>query len=121
MSTPLTKEHLDQQFGRIDERFDGIDQQFLKVDQKVDGMETRLSESIRGLNTNFNKSQAGQNERLGTMDEKLDSIGEDVTKIKHAVVDMMGTDRHMHNLVRELKIKGIPLEESRIFTGTTAP
>lgn len=59
MSSPLTKEHLDQQFGKIDEqfkkvneRFDGINQQFLKADQKVDGMEARLSESIRGLNIN---------------------------------------------------------------------
>lgn len=90
-------------------------------DQHLEGMEVRLTESIRGLNTNFMKSQGVQNKRLDTIDEKLDSIREDVTKIKLAVVDPMGTDRHMHNLVRELKVRGIPLEESKIFTSTIAP
>ncbi len=80
-------------------------------DQHLEGMEARLTESIRGLNTNFNKSQGAQN-------IQLNEIGEDVRKIKSVVVDLMGTDRHMHNLVRELKVKGIPLEESRIFTDT---
>lgn len=100
MSSPLTKEYFD---------------------QHLNGMEVRLTESIRGLNTNFMKSQGAQNERLDTVDEKLDLIGEDVTKIKLAVVDMMGTDRHMHNLVRELKIKGIPLEEGKIFSSSIRP
>lgn len=135
MLTAPTKEYLDEKFGgidqhfeKVDEQFNGINQQFHKVDQKIDGMEARLTESIRGLNTNFNKSQGAQNEQLSKMgqrfnavDEKLDSIAEDVTKIKLAVVDLMGTDRHMHNLVRELKIKGISLEESKIFTSSVAP
>ncbi len=107
MSQALTKEYFDQKLGGID--------------GKLEGMETRLTESIRGLNTNFIKSQGTQNERHDRVDEKLVSIGEDVRKIKFVVVDLMGTDRHMHNLVRELQGKGIQLEESKIFTNSVTP
>ncbi len=92
----------------------------------LEGMESRILGSIRDVNTNFNKSQGLQNERMDKefkalhegLDEvqvKLDSLAEDMSKVKLAVVDLLATDKHMHNLVRELKLQGIALDESRIF------
>jgi vacuolar-type H+-ATPase subunit I/STV1 len=89
-----------------------------------------LKETTREIISHFNASQGVQNRHLGKIDQRLDSIdsrlegltsevhdmGDDVAKIKLAVVDLMGTDRHMHNLVRELKGQNIKLDEARIFS-----
>ncbi len=32
-----------------------------------------------------------------------------------AVIDLLATDRHLHNLVRELKAQGLVLDERNIF------
>jgi len=56
----------------------------------------------------FNRSQAEQNERL-------EAMAEDLAKVKVAVVDLLATDRHLHNLVRELKARGLPIDERKIF------
>lgn len=74
----------------------------------LDAMEARILGSIQGINANFNESQGLQN-------EKIETIAEDVSKIKLVVLDFMGTDRHIHNLVHELKDKGIALDEKKIF------
>lgn len=88
---------------RSDDRFDNVDKQLEKIDQCFDGMEVRIVGSIRDLNSQFVKSQELQNERMdrefGEVNTKLEAVAEDVSKIKLAVVDMMSTDRHMHNLV----------------------
>ncbi len=101
MSQELTKDYLDQRLNTFEKRQD-------TTDQRLDGMETRILGSIHDMNASFNKSQGLQNKRL-------DIIAEDVSKIKLAVLDLMGTDRHMHTLVRELKGQGIALDETKIF------
>jgi predicted nucleotide-binding protein (sugar kinase/HSP70/actin superfamily) len=86
-----------------------------------------LKETTREIIGHFNKSQGEQNrqidarfdavdQRFDGIDQRLDEIGDDVSKIKLAVVDLMGTDRHMHNLVHELKGQNIKLDEAKIFT-----
>ena len=54
-------------------------------------------------------------ERLNGIDTKLDALAEDMAKVKLAVVDLLATDRHMHNLVRELKAQNIAVDEAKIF------
>lgn len=112
MSHELTKDYLDQRLTAFEKRQD-------KTDQRLDGMEARILGSIQDMNASFNKSQGLQNERMDRefkeVNTKLDTVAEDVSKIKLGVLDLMGTDRHMHNLVRELKGKGIALDERKIF------
>ena len=85
-------------------------------------VEKRLSESIAGLNRNFTKRQDGLDKRLGGVEKHLEIIGDrlqsvesDVEKIKHAVVDLLGTERYVRNLVKELKAQGIKLDEKKVF------
>jgi len=67
-----------------------------------------LIETKQEIIAHFNASQGLQN-------EKLEAIQEDMAKVKSAVLDLLATDRHLHNLVRELKRNGIPLDEARVF------
>ena len=69
-----------------------------------DGAVAVIQEDIKGFVKHFNQSQFEQNERLDTMDAKLD-----------AMMDMLATRKEMHNLVREPKSSGIRLDESKIF------
>ena len=85
-------------------------------------MESRVVGYIQDINASFNKNQGTQNERFDRIDERLDHldgtvgvIKDDVSKIKLAIVDLLGTDKHLHNLVRELKGNGIALDEQKIF------
>lgn len=74
-----------------------------------------IRENTREIIGHFNKSQGAQNERLERIENRLEEVGEDVSKIKLAVVDLMATDRHMHNLVGALKREGISLNDNEIF------
>ena len=74
-----------------------------------------LKEATREIIGHFVKSQGIQNDRLEKIEHTLDAVAEDVAKIKLAVVDLMATDRHVHNLVNALKRQGIDLNESEIF------
>jgi len=67
-----------------------------------------LRSATREIIDHFSQSQGAQNERL-------DAMAEDIAKIKVAVIDLLATDRHLHNLVRELKAHKIPLDEAKIF------
>ena len=73
-----------------------------------DGLRETIRENTREIIQHFNKSQSAQN-------EQLDAMAEDISKIKVAVVDLLATDRHLHNLVRELKAQNIPIDEGKIF------
>jgi len=52
--------------------------------------------------------------RFDTVDETLVEIDDDVRLLKRAVLNL-AADAHLHNLVRELRAKGIELDESKIF------
>lgn len=85
------------------------------LDQRLEAMESRVVGYIQDINASFNKSQGEQNHRFENrfnyIDQEIGVIKDDVHKIKLAVVDLMGTDKHLHNLVRELKGNGIALDE----------
>lgn len=81
-----------------------------------------IRENTRDIISHFNQSQGKQNEELKKMGVQLAIIGEDVSelkddmsKVKLAVVDIMATDRHMHNLVTALKGQGLKLNDAEIF------
>lgn len=79
-----------------------------------------IKENTREIISHFNASQGAQNvwikDRFDRVDANVETLAEDVAKIKLAVVDLMATDRHMHNLVRELKSKNIAIDEQRVFS-----
>lgn len=80
-----------------------------------EGLESTITANTKEIIGHFNTSQGFQNERMDQMDGKLDILIEDMSKVKLAVVDLLATDRHMHNLVREIKAHGMPIDESKIF------
>ncbi len=77
----------------------------------LDGMEARIQESIRGLNTNFNKGQGVQNGRFDRLEERLESVD---VKLE-AIIEMLAMRKELHNLVRVLKAQGVQINESEVF------
>ncbi|MBI4093256.1 MAG: hypothetical protein HY420_05015 [Candidatus Kerfeldbacteria bacterium] len=77
-----------------------------------------LKQATREIISRFNESQSKQNEQLKEMGIQLGEIAEDVSKVKFAFIDLLATDRHMHNLVRELKAHGVKLDETKIFASS---
>lgn len=90
----------------------------LKEDvQKLgENLRDEIRENTRDIISHFNASQGEQNKELKAMHADIFELKEDVSKIKLAVVDLMATDRHMHNLVAALQRNGIALNEAEIFT-----
>lgn len=80
-----------------------------------EGIRDEIKVATRDIISHFNASQGEQNERLDRIEEKIDDIGDDVAKVKLAVVDLMGTDRHLHNLVDELNQQGIVIDKQKVF------
>lgn len=113
--TPLTKEYFDSVIKGQNGRFDGMGRRFDSMDRRFEGLEATITANTKDIIGHFNKSQGFQNERMGEMDRKLDVLVEDVSKVKLAVVDLLATDKHLHNLVRELRAQGLQLDESKIF------
>ncbi len=81
--------HFNQSQGAQNIRLDHIDKRFDQVDERFNQTDERLDH---------------MDERLGTMDAKLD-----------ALLEAVATRRELHNLVRELKARGVTLDESKIF------
>lgn len=75
-----------------------------------------LKASIRDLNENLNQGQGKQNERMNRMDGRMAKMETDLSDVKVAVLELVGTDRALHSLVRELKGQNIALDERRIFS-----
>jgi len=69
-----------------------------------------LQESIRGLNQNFTVAMGNQDDRMDQVDAKLD-----------AIMEMLAFRTEMANLVRELRTKGIELDEKKIFVAPVTP
>lgn len=70
----------------------------------LDGAVAVIQNDIKSFVKHFNDSQFEQNDRLDTIDTKLD-----------AMMEMLATRKEMHNLVRELKVNGLKLDPSKIF------
>jgi len=80
-----------------------------------DGLRETLRGNTRDVVAQVTKGQVAQDQRLDRIESKVEGIAEDVAKIKLAVVDLLATDRHIHNLVRELKANNVPVDEGRVF------
>lgn len=83
--------------------------------------QAHLTVAVKEIVTHFNESQSQQSQRFDArfdgIDRRLDGIADDVRLLKRAVLDL-AADVHLHNLVRELRAKGIELDESKIFVAT---
>ena len=87
MSQQLTKDHLDAFVAAIkQDTKDQIGSLRYAMNARFDGVETRLG-----------------------------SLEDDMSKVKHAILDYIGTDRALHNLVRQLHTKGIEVDDAKIF------
>ncbi|MFA6512204.1 MAG: hypothetical protein WCV86_03725 [Patescibacteria group bacterium] len=82
-----------------------------------------LSGSIRDLNEQLVRGQGKQDTRMDRMDARMDRMESGIIEIKSelgdvkvAVLELVGTDRALHSLVRELKGQHIPLNERNIFS-----
>lgn len=88
-----------------------------------------LRSATKDIIERFNQSQGSQNLRLDSMDHRLDSIENGMnarfssietrltgveTKLE-AIMDMLATRKELLNLVRELKARGVAVDESKIF------
>lgn len=127
MAQPLTREALREELGQTKQEF-REDLRKTRTGLREEFRED-LRETTREIITHFNKGQAAQNERLDRIEGRTDGVEQslqtvredltqvkgDVSKIKLAVVDILATDRHIHNLVSELKSKGIDVDERKVF------
>lgn len=107
-----------------------IDEQ-LKVNSRniKEGIREEIQVATRDIISHFNASQGEQNNRLDELAKQfkefkgeihelkdiVEDMGEDVSKVKLAVLDILSTDRHLHNLVHELQEQGITLSHEKIF------
>lgn len=94
-----------------------------EIKNALDTQTEVLQESIRGLNQNLIAGQGKQNERMDGMAQDItvlktdmSEMKEDISKVKLVLVDYLGTDRALHNLVHELKGHGIPLDDRKVFS-----
>lgn len=71
-----------------------------------------IKENTREIISHFNKSQGFQNTELRAIRINVSELKDDMAKVKLAVVDIMATDRHMHNLVGVLKREGISFNDN---------
>ena len=80
-----------------------------------EGLRSIIHENTRDLLAHQQQSLEPIRQSMDEAHTKLDALAEDMAKVKLAVVDLLATDRHIHNLVRELKAQNIALDESKIF------
>ncbi len=99
-------------------------------------LQASLQGAVREIISHFSESQGKQNNQLSRIEERVttiegrvtgiegratgiegrvESLGHDVAKIKLAVVDLMSTDRHLHNLVSVLRREGIKVNDAEVF------
>lgn len=90
MSSPLTKNHLDEALKTIGQRFDGVS--------------AEMTDNTRDIIRHFTEGQNIQNERIDGLDAKLD-----------AIIEMLAMRKELHNLVRVLKAQGVQINESEVF------
>ena len=104
MTTPLTKQDFDKGIETLATEVRKVDKKVERLENTLDGADTRLTASISGLNQNFTKSQAAQDEKLTRIETAVNAMLEEVS-----------TRKELRNLVHELKVKGIQLDETKIF------
>jgi len=105
MSSPITKADF-----RKTER--AIDR---KIDHKLDTAISIIRQDIKEFNQDVNKRLSTQDKKLDGLKDDMGIVKEDVAKIKLAVVDLMKTDTHLHNLVDELHDNNIDIDEAKVF------
>lgn len=77
--------------------------------EQFEGGIASIRQDIRDFIQHFNKT-------LGTQDEKINEVTDDIRKVKAAVIDLLGTDRYLRNLVSELHAHNVPVDDRKIFS-----
>lgn len=104
-----------------------------------DRLEASFKGAIQDLIVHFNKSQGVQNKHLDHIDERLDGVDQRLVRIDHrldhlegdmqalrhqyvdidtklgSIVGMLATRKELRSLIRELKAKGVPVDETQVL------
>lgn len=86
--------------------------------QRLDGAVATIREDIRGVIQHFNESQNEQNGVLRAHTDTLKAHSDILEQLDikvTALFEMSAVRAEFENLIRELKAKGIALDERRIF------
>lgn len=78
-------------------------------------LEATIKENTREIVAYFNASQGKQNEWIKKEFKKIYERFDEIAVELEAIKDMLAMRQELRNLVRELRAKGIELDESRIF------
>ncbi|MBI4092875.1 MAG: hypothetical protein HY420_03040 [Candidatus Kerfeldbacteria bacterium] len=78
-------------------------------------LEATIKRNTREIVAHFNASQGEQNKWIKGEFEKVDQRFDEIRVELEAIKEMLAMKQELRNLVRELKAKGIELDESRIF------
>ena len=101
MSESLTKNDLNQALTRFG----------ATINDRIDSLESRINNRFDAVDKRFD----GVDKRFIGIESRLELLEDDMSKVKHAILDYFGTDRALRNLVQQLKTHGIALEDSKIF------
>lgn len=78
-------------------------------------MEATIKQNTREIVSHFNVSQGKQNTWIKQEFEEVDERFDEIRAELEAIKEMLVMRQELRNLVRELKTKGIELDESKIF------
>lgn len=78
-------------------------------------LEATIKENTREIVAHFNTGQGEQNRWIKERFEKVDQRFDEIAVELEAIKEMLVMRQEFRNLIRELKTKGIELDESRIF------
>ncbi|MEK7538127.1 MAG: hypothetical protein AAB619_04120 [Patescibacteria group bacterium] len=81
----------------------------------LDASEQRIRSSITDLARHFTGSLGKEREHTDRRFDEVNSNFDEVNAKLDAITEMLAMRQEMQNLIRELKAKGIILDESKIF------
>lgn len=77
--------------------------------EQFEGGISSLRQDIRDLVKEMRQGFTSVNRRIETLQE-------DVTLVRVAVLETATTDGHLHNLTNELRSQGLPIDDRKVFT-----
>lgn len=84
--------------------------------EQFEGGVSSLRQDIRDL-VKIISSQGGEM-RQGFMsaNARIETLQQNMTLVKAAVLETASTDTHLHNITRELRSHGLPIDDQKVFT-----
>lgn len=80
-----------------------------------ENLEATITANTREIIGHFNESQGLQNERMDSIERNMGEQFAEVNVKLDAITEMLAMRQEIRNLIRELRDKGIALDESKIF------